>query len=81
MTKDLGSVKSGERGRVAAVSGDDRFLGRITSIGLTVGCDVEIVQNHENRPVLLYARDTMIAVNRKESGMVIVDVGNGRTAP
>jgi ferrous iron transport protein A len=81
MTKDLGSVKSGERGRVAAVTGDDRFLGRITAIGLTVGCEVEIVRNHESRPVLLYARDTMIAVNRKESAMVMVDVRDERTAP
>ena len=54
------------------LKGDARFISRITSIGLTPGCRVSIIKNDKNRPVLLYSRDTMIAVNRKECAGILV---------
>ena len=51
---------------VSELVGDDRFISRITSIGLTPGCRISVIKNDKNRPVLLYSRDTMIAVNRSE---------------
>ena len=54
---------------------DARFISRITSIGLTPGCHVQIIKNDKNRPVLLYSRDTMIAVNRREcTGITVTEV-------
>ena len=40
--------------------GDRRYLSRITSIGLTPGCNIEVLQNVKNRPLLIYGRNTMI---------------------
>ena len=40
--------------------GDRRYLSRITSIGLTPGCNIEVLKNVKNRPLLIYGRDTMI---------------------
>ena len=57
------------------MKGDSRFIGRITSIGLTPGCRVNVIKNDKNRPLLLFSRDTMIAVNRREcEGIEVTEV-------
>ena len=58
---------------VASVNGDARFVSRITSIGITPGCKVTIVKNESRRPLLVYSRDTMIALNRKECENIMVE--------
>ena len=62
----LSDLKKNAEAVVARLEGDARFVSRITSIGLTPGCHISVLKNDKNRPVLLYARDTMIALNRKE---------------
>ncbi len=68
----LSEVRENKEAVIAAVEGDSRFVSRITSIGLTPGCKVSIIKNDKNRPILLYSRDTMIALNRKECGGILV---------
>lgn len=71
----LGELKENSEAVVTGITGDARFVGRITSIGLTPGCHISIVKNDRNRPVLLFSRDTMIAVNRKEcEGIEVTEV-------
>ena len=62
----LSEVKENGAAVVTTVNGDTRFITRITSIGLTPGCKVSVVKNDKNRPMLVYSRDTMIALNRNE---------------
>ena len=62
----LKELKENSEAVVASLDGDPRFIGRITSIGLTPGSRLSVIKNDRNRPVLIYARDTMIALNRKE---------------
>ncbi len=62
----LGEIGENKSAVVASLNGDSRFIGRITSIGLTPGCKLTVVKNDKNRPILVYSRDTMIALNRKE---------------
>lgn len=60
---------------VEKLHGDSRFISRITSIGLTPGCSIRVVRNDKNRPVLVYSRDTMIALNRNEcKGIEVMEV-------
>lgn len=60
---------------VKNLSGDQRFISRITSIGLTPGCNLRVLRNDKNRPMLVYSRDTMIALNRKECmGIEVTEV-------
>lgn len=70
----LTELLEGQTARIAGIDGDRRYLSRITSIGLNIGCSVEVLQNVKNRPMLLYGRDTMIALNRKESERIQVEV-------
>ncbi len=72
----LNEVKANTDAVISEIKGDARFISRITSIGLTPGCRVSVIKNDKNRPVLLYSRDTMIAVNRMEcAGILVTEVG------
>ena len=74
--KKLSELKKDEKGIIIAVNGAQRFISRITSIGLTPGCPVTVIKNEKNRPLLVYSRDTMIALNRTECALIEVE---GRT--
>ena len=69
----LSEVKENSEAVVSGIFGDTRFMSRITSIGLTPGCRVRVVKNDKNRPVLVYSRDTMIALNRNECKGIMVE--------
>ena len=70
----LTNLKDETKGKVAEIIGDIHYQSRITSIGVTVGSEIEVIQNYKKQPVLIYCRDTMIAVNKKEAGNIIVEV-------
>jgi len=75
--KKLSEMKQGEEGIVSSVNGDARYVGRITSIGITPGCKVSIIKNDKRRPLIVFARDTMIALNEKESSNIEVEEARG----
>ena len=70
---DLTQLQAGARARVVQISGDKRYLSRITSIGMNIGSRVEMLQNVKKRPLLVYSRDTVIALNRQEAQNIKVE--------
>ena len=70
----LHEMKTGQCGNIADVKGDTRFLSRVTSVGLTIGCGVEMLRNEKKYPLLLFSRDSVIALNRDESSNIMVEV-------
>ncbi|MGN0666883.1 MAG: ferrous iron transport protein A [Huintestinicola sp.] len=71
--KKLTELKNGQKAKISAINGDRRYLSRITSIGLSIGCPVEMLQNDKSCPILVYGRDTMIALNKDESSRIMVE--------
>ena len=71
--KTLLELQKEQSAVVASVNGDARFVSRITSIGLTPGCKLTVIKNEKRRPILVYSRDTMIALNRNECANIIVE--------
>jgi len=71
--KDLTDHKKGNTCRVASIEGDNRFISRISSMGIAIGSSVDIIQNTFGMPMLLYAHDTLVALSRKEAGKIKVD--------
>ena len=71
--KKLIELEKEKSGVIAAIKGDTRFVSRVTSIGLTPGCEVKIIKNEKRRPLLVFSRDTMIALNRKECENIFVE--------
>lgn len=69
----LNEVNTGQKVVVTDIEGDQRFLSRITSIGLTIGCEIEMLHNERKLPLLFYGRDTVVALNRKESKNIFVE--------
>ncbi len=69
----LSELKENREALVTDLNGDSRFMSRITSIGFTPGCRVKVVKNDKNRPLLVYSRDTMIALNRSECKGIMVE--------
>ena len=62
----LSEMKADRSGTVKSLGRDERFLKRITSVGLTEGARFKVVKNDRKMPVLVYARETLLALNRRE---------------
>lgn len=59
----LSELKTGGTGTVT----------RVTSIGITEGCPIEVVQNVKKRPILLFERDSLMAIDRKDCDLIDVE--------
>lgn len=70
----LSELPEGAKGKITAIQGNAHFQSRITSIGLTVGSQIEVIQNPKKQPILIYGRDTMLAINKMESDKIMVEV-------
>ena len=70
----LSEMETGRKGTIASVSGTDHFVSRVTAIGLTEGCRIEIVQNAKRRPLLVFERDSVVALDRTDCKNIEVDV-------
>lgn len=73
MTCAINKIKDGKKCRIISLKGNKRFLSRIIAMGLTPGCELEILKNKNKQPLLLYARDTIIAIANKESEHIIIE--------
>lgn len=69
----LSELKTGGMGTVTRVAGDAHFVSRVTSIGITEGCPIEVVQNAKKRPILVFERDSLIAIGRKDCDLIDVE--------
>ncbi|MGP1442378.1 MAG: FeoA family protein [Anaerovoracaceae bacterium] len=72
----LTQAEEGREYTVKDVKGDARFISRITSIGLTTGAMLKIVRNVKRLPLLIYSRDTMLAINKQEADNIHVEVND-----
>lgn len=68
----LSEMRADTCGEVKELKGDKRFLSRITSIGLNEGASFQVVKNDRRLPVLIYVRETLLALNRKDSESIEV---------
>ena len=69
----LSEMHAGTHGVVKRLGRDDRFLNRVTSIGLTEGAEFQVIKNDKRMPVLLYVRETLLALNRKDCEKIEVE--------
>ncbi|MBE5872439.1 MAG: ferrous iron transport protein A [Lachnospiraceae bacterium] len=71
----LSEMRASTQGKIKNLGKDDRFLKRITSVGLTEGAEFQVIKNDKRMPVLVYARETLLALNRKDCEKIEVEVG------
>ena len=58
---------------ITEISGDVRLLTRLASIGLIPGGTITIVRNDKRRPILVYGRDTLLAISRKDCASIKIE--------
>lgn len=70
----LSEVKVDQIATIRALGSDTHFLSRVTSIGMTEGTRVQVVRNDRKMPLLIYVRETLLALNRKDCERIEVEV-------
>ena len=70
----LTETRPDQHGVILNIGGDAHFIKRITAIGITEGTEYQTVRNDKKMPVLLYLRETLIAVNRDDAERIEVKV-------
>lgn len=58
---------------VSGLTGGLRFISRVSAMGFTPGTPVTMVQNMGRGPVLVYLRDTQVALGRGEAAKVQIE--------
>lgn len=71
---NLAQTKENLSYMVKKIDGDIRFISRITSVGITNGGKLKVIRNAAKMPLLVYSRDTMLAINRTEAENIQVEV-------
>lgn len=69
----LTEMKPDQNGLIKKIGGDSHFLNRITAIGVTEGTEFQTVRNDKKMPVLVYLRETLIAINRADAERIEVE--------
>jgi ferrous iron transport protein A len=72
----LSEIKAGQTVIVKEITADERLISRTSSMGIIVGSRIEVLKNERKQPLLLFCRDTMVAVNRKECEKIKVEVAS-----
>lgn len=68
----LSDAKPGKKYSILNIRDEARLVNRLSSMGLMNGSQIEICQNQKKQPVLIFARDTLIAIGREESKKITV---------
>ncbi len=70
----LSELKAGTSAKVVSLGNDERFVKRITSIGMSEGVDLDVIKNDRKMPVLIYVRETLLALNRNDCERIEMEV-------
>lgn len=57
---------------IQGIKDEARLENRLSSMGILKGTQVEICQNYKKQPILLFARDTLIAIGREECKKITI---------
>ena len=72
----LGDLPAGRRGIVRWLSGGRSLTSRLTSMGFSLGVELEVVQNFGRGPIIVKVRDTRVALGRGEATHIQVEAIN-----
>ena len=68
----LSEAIPGQSYYVRKIKDEVRLNNRLSSMGILTGSKIEICQNHKKQPILLFARDTLIAIGREECSKIMI---------
>lgn len=68
----LSDAQPGSRYCIMEIKEENRLVNRLSSMGLLCGSILEVCQNYKKQPVLIFSRDTLVAIGREESKKIMV---------
>lgn len=68
----LSSLESGQAAVINSLNGGKRFISRASAMGFTPDTQVTMLQNSGKGPLLVYLRDTQVAIGRGEAQKIKV---------
>lgn len=68
----LSSLKAWEMGVIQDIAGDPGFISRISATGFTQNAEVMMVRNWKWGPLIVFVRDTQMALGRAEAEKITV---------
>jgi len=68
----LDQLAPGVRAVVSELRGGKEFASRLAGMGISVGCEIEMLQNPVHGSLLVLVRDTRIALGRGEAAKILV---------
>ena len=68
----LDRLRSGSWAVIQSISGDKKFVRRVAGRGFTPAASLFVIQNIGIGPLIVYLRDTMVALGRGEAKKIIV---------
>ena len=71
----LSQTTPGKSYQILEIRDEARLTGRLSSMGVMCGSKIEVCQNRPKQPVLIFARDTLVAIGREESKKITVGGG------
>ena len=79
---NLSDATPGKRYTIREIKDEARLVNRLSSMGLVCGSPLEVCQNRPKQPVLVFARDTLVAIGREESKKVrVCEQGEAMKSP
>lgn len=57
---------------VREIKDEARLVNRLSSMGIMCGSRINVCMNNRKQPVLVFVRDTLVAIGRSESKKIIV---------
>lgn len=68
----LSEAQAGKTYAVRSIRDEARLTNRLSSMGIMCGSSIEVCQNRKKQPVLIYTRDTLVAIGREESKKIMI---------
>ena len=68
----LSDAKPGRTYSVIHIKEESRLVNRLSSMGILCGSQIEVCQNQKKQPVLLFTRDTLVAIGCEESKKIMI---------
>lgn len=66
----LENLPTGSRAVIISLSGGKHISSRLASIGLTIGSEVQVLQNYHRGPIIITVRGIRLALGRGEASKI-----------
>ena len=71
--KPLSEIKTGNQAILRSITVGRDLTSRLTSLGLTPGASLEMLQNYGRGPLIVSVRGTHVAIGRGEAAKLLVE--------